>query len=244
MGATVIDGTGRAPIPDATILIRAGRIVAVGPAAQVVVPRRVSRIPAGGKFVIAGLWDAHVHLASLGRDGLATLVRYGITSVRDLGGDLDSVRTWRDAIENGQLRGPRIHLAGPVVEDATWLAKVSALPVPGLKELVQGRIPVGTEAEAVAAADSIATLGVEVLKVRNSPPSPPIAPCSRRPGARGSWSPATSPIPKSDSRGRWPRGSGASSTSSSWASWRPSRRPLATAWPARSRPRASGSRPR
>ncbi len=136
------------------------------------VPRGATRLDARGRFVIAGLWDTHVHLASLGRDGLATLVRFGITSVRDLGGDLDSVRAWRDQIDAGQLEGPRIHLAGPIVEDATWLAKVSSLPVPGLKGLIQGRIPVGTEAEAVAAADSIATLGVEVLKVRNSPPLP------------------------------------------------------------------------
>jgi imidazolonepropionase-like amidohydrolase len=171
-GATVIDGTGRAPIPDATIVIRAGRIAAVGPAADVAVPRGATRVDARGRFVIPGLWDAHVHLASLGRDGLATLVRYGITSVRDLGGDLDSVRTWRDAVEAGQIEGPRIHLTGPIIEDATWLAKVSSLPIPGLKDLIQGRIPVGTEAEAVAAADSIAKLGVEVLKVRNSPPLP------------------------------------------------------------------------
>jgi len=171
-GATVIDATGRAPIQNATIVIRDGRIADVGGAGEVSVPRGATRIDASGRFVIPGLWDTHVHLASLGREGLATLVRFGVTSVRDLGGDLDSVRAWRDSIDAGRIQGPRIHLAGPIVENAEWLARASSLPVPGLKELIAGRIPVGTEAEAVAAVDSIAALGVEVLKVRNSPPLP------------------------------------------------------------------------
>jgi len=171
-GATVIDATGRAPIQNATIVVRDGHITAVGGADEVSVPRGATRIDASGRFVIPGLWDSHVHLASVGRAGLATLVRFGVTSVRDLGGDLDSVRAWRDSIDTGGLEGPRIHLAGPIVENATWLGGASALPVPGLKELVAGRIPVGTEAEAVAAVDSIAALGVEVIKIRNSPPLP------------------------------------------------------------------------
>lgn len=170
VGATVIDGTGRTPIPNATVLIQGDKIVAVGPAAQVVIPPGATRIDARGKFLVAGLWDVHVHLNALGRTGLPTLVRYGITSVRDLGGGLDSVRTWRDEIVAGRLVGPRIHLAGPIVENGEWLRKVASLDVPGLRDLIRDRIPVATEAEARRAVDSLAGLGVEVLKIRNSPP--------------------------------------------------------------------------
>src|SRR5512135_1544744 len=61
-GATVIDGTGRAPMPDAVVMIENGRITAVGPAAAVKVPAGTTRIAAGGKWVIPGMMDANLHL--------------------------------------------------------------------------------------------------------------------------------------------------------------------------------------
>ena len=73
-GATVIDGSGRAPIPDAVVLIQAGRITAVGPARDVVVPAAAVRIDARGKYLIPGLMDANLHLYLNG--DLETLIKY------------------------------------------------------------------------------------------------------------------------------------------------------------------------
>ena len=143
-GVTVIDGTGRAPIHGATILIREGTIVAVGPSRLSPVPRGAERIKADGRFVIAGLWDAHVHLLAAGRGALPTLVRYGITSVRDLGGGLEAVRRWRNEADAGQFVGPRIHLTGPIVENAGWLKQVRSLNIPGLGAILPERLSVGT----------------------------------------------------------------------------------------------------
>ena len=73
-GATLIDGTGRRPIADATIVIDGGRIVAAGPRAAVSAPAGAKEIDATGKFVIPGLMDANVHLV-LG-SAIEFIVRY------------------------------------------------------------------------------------------------------------------------------------------------------------------------
>src|SRR5688500_3558342 len=61
-GATLIDGTDRAPVANATVVVRNGRIVAAGPAASVSVPAGAERIPLDGKTVIPGLINAHGHV--------------------------------------------------------------------------------------------------------------------------------------------------------------------------------------
>src|SRR5258708_8393450 len=98
-GARVIDGTDRAPIDNATILVRNGRIVAVGPASGVTIPAGAQRVPLAGKTVIPGLVNAHGHVgntvgleqghysaANVTRD-LRTYAAYGITTVFSLGDD-------------------------------------------------------------------------------------------------------------------------------------------------------------
>lgn len=53
-GATVIDGTGRDPVTDASIVIAGGRIVAVGPASGIRIPRNARLIPARGSSSFPG----------------------------------------------------------------------------------------------------------------------------------------------------------------------------------------------
>src|SRR5439155_15024177 len=65
-GARVIDGTDRAPIDNATILVRDGRVVAVGPAARVTVPAGAERVSLAGKTVIPGLINAPGHVGNTG----------------------------------------------------------------------------------------------------------------------------------------------------------------------------------
>ena len=68
-GARVIDGTDRAPIDNATIVVRDGRIVAVGPAASVTVPAGAERVSLAGKTVIPGLVNAHGHVGDTASGG-------------------------------------------------------------------------------------------------------------------------------------------------------------------------------
>lgn len=168
-GATVIDVTGGPSRTGTTVVIRDGVIVSLEADGTVSLPEGVRRIDLGGRYVIPGLWDMHVHLASAGAEALRALLAHGVTSVRDLGGDLPQVARWRVESRAGTLLAPRIRTAGAIVENAAWLARASSLDVPGLREMLADRIPVETAADAVRAADSLARLGVDLVKLRNSP---------------------------------------------------------------------------
>src|SRR5713226_4608499 len=63
-GARVIDGTGRAPLEQATIIITNGRIDAVGRAAAVKIPAGATRVDMSGKTIMPGIINAHGHLGA------------------------------------------------------------------------------------------------------------------------------------------------------------------------------------
>ncbi len=65
-GGTLIDGTGAAPVADAVVVLRGGRIAAVGKAGTVQAPAGARVIDARGKWIIPGLVDAHVHYSQTG----------------------------------------------------------------------------------------------------------------------------------------------------------------------------------
>ncbi len=147
----IIDGTDSLPRRDQTILIRGNRILAAGPAADLPVPAG-SRVIAGrGRYAIPGLWDMHVHtVVPGGRRVLGLYLANGVLGVRDLAGDWDSLQSWRREIASGRLVGPRMLVSGPYIEG--------------------GDVPIAhllarTPEEAVAAVDSLARLGVDVVKL-------------------------------------------------------------------------------
>jgi imidazolonepropionase-like amidohydrolase len=111
-GATLIDGTGAAPVPDAVVIVRDGRIEAAGSRDKVTVPRGMAVIDAHGKTLLAGLWEMHTHFS--GVEFGPALLASGITTARDLGGEFDYLVAQRDAIEKQHAVGPRLLLAGLV----------------------------------------------------------------------------------------------------------------------------------
>ncbi len=131
-GATLIDGTGATPVPDAAVVIDGDRITAAGPRAALSWPADAEVIDARGRTLIPGLIDAHDHLASHGY-GLATrfgleepastthlrtarvlaeTLAMGYTTVRDAGG-LDA--GFKLAVEQGLIPGPRLVLALQII---------------------------------------------------------------------------------------------------------------------------------
>jgi imidazolonepropionase-like amidohydrolase len=159
---TVIDGTGRAPQPDQTVLIEAGRITAVGATAKIKVPKSARTIDASGKFLLPGFWDMHVHIAGINADPswskqvlLPLLLANGIIGVRDMGGDLDALLSWQRDIESGALLGPHIVAAGPF------------LAASGKKTPEQ--YPVHNAEEARAAVDDLKKRGANFIKIISMP---------------------------------------------------------------------------
>jgi imidazolonepropionase-like amidohydrolase len=102
------------------VLVDGGRIAAVGSLGAV--PDAVVIDCAGG-FAVPGLFDCHTHVANLKLMGdstmTATLARFvdkGITQLRDVGGPIAVLQPLRARIESGELRGPDIFYAGPMLE--------------------------------------------------------------------------------------------------------------------------------
>ena len=116
-GATLIDGTDRAPVADATIVVRDGRIVAAGPANTVQVPAGAERIALDGKTVIPGIINAHGHVTSPA--DLRTYAAYGVTTVFSLGDEPASVFAARASQSTADLDRARVFLAGPVLSPKT-----------------------------------------------------------------------------------------------------------------------------
>lgn len=80
-GATVLDGTGSPALPDATVVLRAGRIEALGPRANVVLPDDAERRDVSGRWILPGLLDAHAHAET--PDDLRRLLSWGVTAFRN-----------------------------------------------------------------------------------------------------------------------------------------------------------------
>lgn len=67
VGATLIDGTGRPPVPDAIVLVKGRRILAAGPRASTAIPRGARIVDVAGRWIMPGMIDAHVHFFETGR---------------------------------------------------------------------------------------------------------------------------------------------------------------------------------
>src|SRR5881409_2297648 len=121
----LVDGTGAAPKPDQTIVIRDGRIAEVGPAASVQVPGGARAMDLSGSTVIPGLVGMHDHLFYTAAGGRAVQMSYtgprlylgsGVTTIRTAGGRAPYAEiNLKDEIDRGLTPGPRIHLTAPYI---------------------------------------------------------------------------------------------------------------------------------
>jgi imidazolonepropionase-like amidohydrolase len=124
-GVTVIDGTGAPARTGQTIVIRDGRIAAVGPEGSTTIPAGARRIALPGHTVIPGIVGMHDHMfytAPGGRRVASTLTSTrlylgsGVTTIRTTG----SAAPYQDinvraSVERGEAVGPRIHITAPYV---------------------------------------------------------------------------------------------------------------------------------
>src|SRR6266850_2490650 len=108
-GGLLIDGTGAAPVPNSVIVVSNGRIQAVGREGTVTIPANATIIEAGGKTVIPGLVDSHVHLRNY---HIQDYLYWGVTTVGDLGNSPGWLVAYRDAVEQGRATGSYILVGG------------------------------------------------------------------------------------------------------------------------------------
>lgn len=148
VGATLIDGTGGPPRPQAVVIVEEGRITCAGEVTECPVPDGVERLDMGGHWITPGLVDAHVHFSQTGwADGrpdsldLRSLYPYeavqadlrarperfwrahlcsGVTAVFDVGG---YPWTWKlSERADAATRAPHVASAGPLLSTLDfWL---------------------------------------------------------------------------------------------------------------------------
>ncbi len=156
---TLIDGTDAPAQAGMTVAVDGERIVAVGRTGKVPVGAATTTIDGTGMYLIPGLWDMHVHLAGYRERALPLFLANGVTTIRELGGDLKETGYVRQEVRAGRMLGPDVMIAGPVL-DGVQISK--ARPV--------GRLAVPTPDIARRAVDSLATIGVDVIKVHSQTP--------------------------------------------------------------------------
>jgi len=111
-GGTIVDGTGRPAVPDGVVMVRDGRIAAVGPRAAIDLPAGVPLVDVSGKVLVPGLWDMHTHVTQI--EWAPVYLAAGVTTVRDMGNELEFILALRHSIASRRSLGPRLLLAGLV----------------------------------------------------------------------------------------------------------------------------------
>jgi imidazolonepropionase-like amidohydrolase len=157
---TLIDATGAAAMPDTTVFIADEKIAAIGPSMSMSIPRGTKTLDATGEFLIPGLMDMHAHLTGAGEPSgsrefiLPLMLANGITTVRDMGGDLDSLKELRQEIERGKLVAPQIFFAGPYLD--------------GKPPFFQPSLVVTNAKDAADDVHALVSRGVDFIKVQSN----------------------------------------------------------------------------
>lgn len=152
----VIDVRDGTIMPDATVVIRGDTIVSIAEGQDP--PADLLILDGGDGYLVPGLWDMHAH-GAVNPSWRHLYVANGVTGIRDMGSDLDDldalVRT-REAIASGGLLGPRIILAGPILDDAP--------------EDFPARLRVRTAEDGREAVRLLKSRGVDFIKVHDRTP--------------------------------------------------------------------------
>lgn len=153
INATLIDGTGSAPVSNGVMIVSNGRITAVGSKDNTTIPDNAEIVDLSGKFIIPGLINSHGHVGDVkGIDGghyskenlidnLNIYAQYGITTVVSLGGDKQESESLRAVNDTTTTNRARLYIAG---------------------EVIGGKTP----EEATAVVDTNKALGVDWMKIR------------------------------------------------------------------------------
>lgn len=158
----LIDTTGSPVLPDMTVIVEGKRISQIGKSDVTPLPKGARVVEGRGKYLIPGLWDMHVHEVFgewIPADEKITPVLFvanGVTGVRDMGGDLETLKTWRSRIEEGKLLGPRMVISGPMLDG----------PVPQFPSSA----PVKDAAEGRRIVDELQKNGADFIKIQSLVP--------------------------------------------------------------------------
>jgi len=148
VGATLFDGSGGPVLPNAVVVVRRGHIESVGTRAGFTLPAKTREVDVTGRWIIPGLIDAHAHVEPW---ALPRYLAWGVTTVRDVHGTLDSVLRLRNRVNLGAVAGPRMYSAGAMID--------------GLPTTYPDAIGANSPRDARKAVDRLVNAGVDLIKV-------------------------------------------------------------------------------
>jgi imidazolonepropionase-like amidohydrolase len=177
-GARIYPAPDLKAVVNGIVVVANGKIVNVGQAGEIQVPKQVRRIDCAGKTLVAGLWNTHVHFiepkwnnaAALSAEQLTRqmqemLTRYGFTSVIDTGSPLQNTLALRRRVASGEVAGPRIMTAGMIIFPLNGLPYyvTESLPPDLIKSFVEGEA--ATPEDAVRIVDKQIAAGADIVKL-------------------------------------------------------------------------------
>ena len=159
-GATIIDGTGSAPKPNAAVIVNDNKIVDVITDDSkyddyYYSSHNVNVLNLTGKYIIPGLFDMHAHVAGVLKNSynqtksenmLKMLLAYGVTTIRNPGGATDQSVALKENVTKGKIKGPQIFTAGRLINGPQ-------IPIPFVEKQVKTEQEVRQEVRLQAAAD-------------------------------------------------------------------------------------------
>jgi imidazolonepropionase-like amidohydrolase len=142
VGATVLPMDSERRLEDHTVVVRDGRIVAVGPRASTPVPEGALTIDGSGRFLMPGLVDMHVH--TWAASDAPMFLAHGVTTVRNLFGNPQHLAL-RARIEKGELVAPTLVTAGPILdgEPPVWPGSFVVEDVDSARAAVEAHVEQG-----------------------------------------------------------------------------------------------------
>lgn len=158
--AQIIDIETGEIIPDKSIIIENKNITKIFKSGSIAY-KATTEFDAKNGYVIPGLWDLHIHLRGgeklidQNKRLLPLYLAYGVTTVRDAGGDLTpQILQWRAEAIRGELAAPYIYTSGPKLDgpNSTW----------------EGSLELSSAKDVSAALDSLEALGVDYVKIYDS----------------------------------------------------------------------------
>ena len=164
------------------ILIEDGVIKKIGKVGQE--DENLTILNCSGKFCLPGLFECHAHLAlltspdaetkkqimddfgismddELEKQVLKEFVVKGITHIRDVGGPVNNLKKLKDNISNGELVGPEIYYAGPMLEKSPLLWEEHNQSLPGFT------VAVNSKQDAQIIIEEISNKGASLVKTFN-----------------------------------------------------------------------------
>jgi cytosine/adenosine deaminase-related metal-dependent hydrolase len=144
-----------------TVIIKGGKIHQISPTQDLNLSKKNTIIDGTGKFLLPGLWDAHVHFAyieELAPSMFDLFLAYGVTSVRDTGGETGFVKKWKEKSQANPTTTPRVMMAGPLLDG---MPNVYDGSDPGHPPLSVG---LKTVDDVIRKVNELDDLGVDLLK--------------------------------------------------------------------------------